>query len=722
MIEKYLSQGYHCLPCKKASKATTLEAGYSTIEYCESGISEDQASEWDKKFPIQKGYGIALLCGKASNTIALDIDTNDMELAKLLPDSPCVKRGQTGETRFFRYSNNFNRTITIKPEIKLPSGVKDQIEILSNGKYTLLPPSIHETTKQPYIWTGEDQLIFFTPSDLPELDTTIIDIIRDYYSKKYGYTKSNKTSVELSGHFAPEKDRVAHGSYDRLKKLAAIIAHKELPIEIAVKELLDYDREHHGPLNYFKDKTRGPDAAADEETNALRFYGNILHAINRERAKRNESPHKFLYAFNEAPPQPILIETKREYPRARGVMGDFQKYCDLISNGKQDALSLGGALAFMSVLCANRFRTQALQFDVRSNMYVLNLAKSGVGKNISQSLISDLLEDTSLLGSNSYKSGTSIIQGLPEQQERLNVMDECAAFLKSVAEGEGFQQEINDVLSNLFSCANRYFAGISTAGAGDKYGACYNPSVSLLGSTTLFGFKNSVNKSMGAKGLMPRFLVFWQFDVGTFRIPTRAEIEKSKDIYKSLKAFTSKIYNHEKRTAAGFTQSLIPNMGVKYDPEVIPMTDAAHEIYVEYARKYFPKNTEAETFEDAFRNRFAELSVKCALLDAISLGLDEIDKDSIEWGIEVVEASWANMRSVYEQTSAENHIEKNSLKVFELIKESGDGLSLSDLITKTRWLKARERKEILDDLTEAGHVQFTFIDGKTKKIKKYYLA
>jgi len=458
MIEKYFSQGYHCLPCLKASKASALPRGYSTIEYGEKGITEDEASEWDKKFPIKEGFGIALICGAASNVIGLDIDSEDSELGNLLPESPCVKKGQTGETRFFRYNKNLSRSDVAKPDIVLPKGTKEQVEVLSNGKYTLLPPSIHEKTKQPYIWVGEDQLIYLTPDQLPDIDPNILDVVRDYYARKYGYSKSEKKTVDLSGYYPPEKDRAAHGSHDRIRAITATLIGKELPIEIGVKELLDYDREHHGPLNYFKDKTRGPDAALDEETNALRFYTNMLHAINRERAKRGEAAHKFLYGFNEVtPPKPIIAETKKEYPRARGLMGDVQKWCDLMSVGKQDAVSLGGALSLMSALCANKYRTQALQYDVRPNMYIMNLAKSGVGKDLIQGLLKDLLSETPILSSGSYKSSTSIITGLGDAQERLNLMDECATFLKGVAQGEGYQQEINDVLCHLFSCSNKYF-------------------------------------------------------------------------------------------------------------------------------------------------------------------------------------------------------------------------------------------------------------------------
>jgi len=718
MIEKYLSQGYHCIPCLKSSKASALEKGYSTIDYGERGITQEQAEEWDKKFPIQKGYGIALLCGDASKTVALDIDSNDPDLARVLPESPAVKKGQTGESRFFQKPDFLSRTITIKPEIILPKGIKDQVEFLSNGKYTLLPPSIHEITKQPYIWIGEDQLIYLTPEELPVLDESVFDLVRDYYARKYGYSKEKRKSIDLSGYHPPEKDRAAHGSHDRIRNLTAILIGKELPIEIGVKELLDYDREHHGPLNYFKDKTRGADSSADEETNALRFYTNMLHAINRERAKRGEAAHKFLYAFNEiTPPRPIIAETKKEYPRARGLMGDVQKYCELMSRGKQDAVSLGGALALMSALCANKYRTQAIQYDVRSNMYIMNLAKSGAGKDIIQGLLKDLLDETSLLSSGSYKSSTSIILGLGDAQERLNLMDECATFLKGVAQGEGYQQEINDVLCHLFSCSNKYFTGVSFAEKGHNFGACYNPSITILASTTMRGFKDAVNKSLADKGLMPRFLTLWQYKNGFPRRPSSKELLEADRLLKNIKKDVNKFLSIEKRVAEGFENPpVVGGKGVKYDPTLVPMTDAAQDIYSDYADKYFPKDNQDETFEDAFRNRFAELAVKCALLDAVSLGLEEIDVDSVQWGIDVVEAAWANVRGVYQQTSAENVLEKNNLRVLEIIRASPNGITQSELTRKTQWA-GKQRADILKDLEDSYLITSDWVDSSRKRQK-----
>lgn len=709
MFLKYLDKGLYTIPCRKASKATSLESGYSLIEWSERGIPHDLIDQWDKRFPISEGYGIALLCGKSSGIIGLDADTTDPELLAILPSSPCIKVGNTGHTGFFRYAHEFSETKKIKPQVKL--NYKEEVEILSNGKYTLLPPSIHEDTKRAYIWVSEEDLYRIDLDELPELPIDIVERVEAYYAKKFGYAyDAKKPVIDLSEVHQATDGRAPHGAHDRIKKKTALLIEQELPIDQAVMELLEYDKTHHEGISYFEDRARGADSKADPKANALRFYANILSFINAKRIRLNEKPLECIYEFKKEF-NPILVQQKIEhipYPKARGVMGAFQTYCALMSNGNIDAISLGGALSLMSVVCANRFRTQAIQFDVRSNMYVLNLAKSGVGKEIPQSLIEDILSDTDLMGSASYKSGTSIIQDLPLQQERLNVIDECAAFLRSIASGEGFQQEINDILSQLFTKSRSKFAGFASVGNGAKFGSCWNPSVSILGSTTVYGFKKSVNRSMGEKGLMARFLTFWQYSVGQYKDPTKADMLRASKIKEQLKRNINSIIGVKKIEATDYVRTLIPEGsksigdGIKYSPIVIEIEDEALNLFKEYKKRFFPEDDKEESFQDSFRNRFAELAVKCALMDAISNGAESIAKDSMEWGIAVVEACWANVKGLYEETSAENQLEAESIKALNFIKKYGS-ISRSELSKLMgRAIPGKKKAEIFQELIDLG--------------------
>lgn len=727
MFLKYFDQGFYTIPIRPSSKATALPPGYSLIEWANDGISEELITQWDAQYPIEKGYGIALVCGKASNVIAVDIDTDDPRVLDLIPESPCEKVGAR-PTRFFRYSEDFAEKKNIG---KNTPGLKDHVEILTSGQYCILPPSIHPQTKKGYFWTTDDNLLWLTPDDLPLLPLETLDALESYYAKKYGEVVTGTPAaltVDLTKVYVAdpkERDRQCPtGSHNRLKQLAATMIREEKPIGDAIRALYDYDLEHHRPVGYFSDKTRGADAKFDPKTNAARFYTNILASVNRQREIRGEVPHDFMGEELEIvltpadrPPGHILLP----YPRARGLMGHIQTYAAALAPFNQDAVSLGGAVALMSILCANKFRTQIGHFDVRPNLYVLNLAKSGVGKEAMQSLLIDLLSNSRLLGSGGYKSGTSIVQGLPSQQERLNIIDEAAAWLKSIGEGEGFQQEMNDVLSGLFTRVSGFFPGISLArDKADRLGACWNPSLTILASTTLHGFKGAVTQAMGAKGLMPRFLTFWQHSLGKYKTPRRQDVVRALEAKKKLQLAVNQYLKLEKRVHADFNLSAgvtvdldgeTESVGKRYDPEVVPITDDAEVRYFEYARSKAPEDTLFDSFDEPFLNRHAELAGKLALLDTVSRGEAEITLESLEWAIAVVETQWHNVQNLFKETSAENHTEKTSMRVIEIIRAEGGIISRPDLSRKTQWLKKAERAAVLESLEESRQIEKVVVDS-----------
>lgn len=719
MFLKYFDQGYYTLPIKNASKATALPAGYSLYEWAMNGIDESLLDEWGKRYPIENGFGIALLCGKASRVIAVDIDTDDPRVLDIIPDSPCEKVGAR-PTRFFRYTEAYAQKINIG---KNHTGLKDHVEILTSGQYCILPPSIHPDTKKSYFWTTEETLLWLSPDDLPELPTGTIELLQDYYAKKYKEAGSDGPTprISLMGKFVSESyERCPHGSHDRLKQLAATMIRQEKPIAEAIRSLYDYDFEHHKPIGYFWDKSRGADSKLDPETNAARFYVNQLQFINRKRIMGGENPHSVIgedIVIDIAPGQTMKIDLHKlmPYPRARGFMAVVQEHVQMLSPFRQDAISLGGALSLMSILAANRYRTQIGQYDIRPNLYVLNLAKSGAGKERTQSFLIDLLCNTTLLGSGGYKSGTAIVQGLPEQQERLNIIDEAASWLKSIGSGEGFQQEMNDVLSGLFTRVSGFYPGMTFAtNKADRLGACWNPSLSILASTTLHGFKGAVNQDMGAKGLMPRFLTFWQHDLGEYRRPSRAAIQKAGEIEKKITAFVAAQLKIEKRLHPDFDMNksidmdlesgTVQSLGKRYDPFLIPISDAAEDRYFEYAISKAPKNTVVDGYDEAFLNRHAELAGKLALLDTISIGEDEISLESLEWAIAVVEAEWNNVRNLFEETSAENHTERKTLAILNVIRRNGGEISRSELTTQTRGMTPQERRAVLENLVESEQI------------------
>lgn len=128
--------GYSVIPLIPHTKKP-VENNWSI--YCEERADSNQMKQWNKLPDVN----IGLCLGEASQVIALDFD-EDMDglheqILSLLPsDSPNFqydKKGARGFTRFFRYNGEKNRSwkkngITI-------------IELLSDGRHTVMPPSIH---------------------------------------------------------------------------------------------------------------------------------------------------------------------------------------------------------------------------------------------------------------------------------------------------------------------------------------------------------------------------------------------------------------------------------------------------------------------------------------------------------------------------------------------------------------------------------------------------
>src|SRR5262249_22628719 len=111
----------------------------------------------------QPGAGIGVRCG--NGLIAIDYDDDDAALraSEALGDSPVNKAGKRGWTAFFRA--NF----PVASEDFVDANGILALQVLSDGRQTVLPPSVHPDTDQPYRWTNGKSLYDTPLSELPEL-------------------------------------------------------------------------------------------------------------------------------------------------------------------------------------------------------------------------------------------------------------------------------------------------------------------------------------------------------------------------------------------------------------------------------------------------------------------------------------------------------------------------------------------------------------------------
>lgn len=227
---RYFESGFAVVPLE--GKAPSIKAWQ---ELSNELPSEEQFSQWENNF---KNNNIGLVCGKASGVIAFDFDYEgpDQEriesiISELLPLSPIKKRGKKKWTAFYKYSG--------QPSFSLNRSGQRMIDFLSDGKQTVLPPSIHPETNHPYVWITEDDLLNFPIIDLPIIPDSVLEKIKELSA--FDFSKN-------------EAFGTIGGRHDFICSYAWAIIEKVESLDDLAEKMLEYDSTRFKDKPYFSDR------------------------------------------------------------------------------------------------------------------------------------------------------------------------------------------------------------------------------------------------------------------------------------------------------------------------------------------------------------------------------------------------------------------------------------------------------------------------------------
>lgn len=225
---KYFESGFSVIPLD--GKRPIQNAWQ---KYCEVLPNEDEINTWSKQYPENN---IGLCCGQASNLVAFDFDFEGENASSLsnailqiLPPTPLVKIGAKGWTRFYRFSQFNRRNIKYKK-----TNIAD---ILTTGKQTVIPPSVHPISGQKYYWVDED-LINFNVSELNQLNDEMFDKI-EIITKDFFEDKSTR------------EDETGRNNY--LKAFGFVMIEQSKSVEDLAQKLFEQDQKKFGVNSYFCD-------------------------------------------------------------------------------------------------------------------------------------------------------------------------------------------------------------------------------------------------------------------------------------------------------------------------------------------------------------------------------------------------------------------------------------------------------------------------------------
>ena len=144
--------------------------------WCNEEVPLEVLSHWTK----MPNAGVGVACGRGLVLVDIDMDEVVEPVLAALPPCMVAKKGAKGLTIAFR-----GNTTKIKSRAFKINKV-GYVDLLSTGKQSVIPPSIHPRTGLPYTWTTTRTLLDTSLAELPEVPDNIEEVIAEAL-KPFGY-------------------------------------------------------------------------------------------------------------------------------------------------------------------------------------------------------------------------------------------------------------------------------------------------------------------------------------------------------------------------------------------------------------------------------------------------------------------------------------------------------------------------------------------------------
>lgn len=188
---QYRAKGWSVIPIQKGSKLPAIK---TWTKYQTELPTEAEIKTW---FSIWPDAGIALVCGKVSGVIAVDIDkkSGGNETAKSISLPPTLVSNTGGGGNHYLYKW---REGLVPPKVGMYPG----IDIRSDKSYIVLPPTLH-ASGNTYEWANEDDDLADAPpwleesgQDRKEKESTDWDKL---FKSQTGEGLRNMTATKMAG-------------------------------------------------------------------------------------------------------------------------------------------------------------------------------------------------------------------------------------------------------------------------------------------------------------------------------------------------------------------------------------------------------------------------------------------------------------------------------------------------------------------------------------------
>lgn len=201
-----------------------------------------------------------------------------------------------------------------------------------------------------------------------------------------------------------------------------------------------------------------------------------------------------------------------------GILGDIYDYYNATSGNRQEGFAVQTALALASVVLGRSYKTSLENYP---SLYLLNVGKSGTGKEHMKTVIERILYEAGHAGwiaGDGYTSAGAVFSALLDRPKHISVIDEFGRYLEAgrdLGNGNHNQREANTKLMESIGRAHSVIRPPTYStmtlkkdvAAEMKNRQVFNPSITLLTMTTPETLFKTLDMGAIKDGFVNRFII-----------------------------------------------------------------------------------------------------------------------------------------------------------------------------------------------------------------------
>ena len=385
-----------------------------------------------------------------------------------------------------------------------------------------------------------------------------------------------------------------------------------------------------------------------------------------------------------------------EMLRVPGFVSEVMDVCLATAPYPNQAMAFGGALALQAFLAGRRVRDPG---DNRTNIYLLGLAHSAVGKDWIRKLNAQIVHHigmASCLGDR-MASGEGIQEALNIHPAMLFQTDEIDGLLQSITKAKDARHEsIMNTLLTLYSASNSIFPMRPKAGRPNP-GVINQPHLVLFGTAIPNHYYEALSERMLTNGFFARMIILEASrrsagqEPGVLEVPPRV-LETAK-------------WWADFRPGHGNLENWHPV------PAVVEHTEEARRLLVENRREAEAEYAKAEARNDPVGTtvwgRVSEQVRKLALIYAVSENHRQprIHGRAVQWAAQLVMHQSRRMLFMASQHVADNPFHALCLKLIKKLREAPDHTLSHSVLLKRMKIDAKSFSAIIETLCQQGEIE-----------------